>query len=176
MKEELEEYIEAFVDGDLPGLKAQAVQDRIDSDPAFAKQVRLARSIKTSLSSKENWTAPKSIEKAVLQEIKSQRRSQDLEASGKWWSGSWPMKTALQIAGLVVIAVFVGYWISPDATDAPSVEFSSEEIEQAKEEIEWVMAFVSDTGLQTGHKVRDDVIAKRVVSPMQTQVRTSIIN
>jgi len=176
MKEELEEYIEAFVDGELPDSISVAVQDRIDSDPAFAKQVLLARSIKTSLSLSENWTAPKSIEKAVLQEIKSQRRSQKLEASGKWWSGSWPIRTALQVACLVAIAVFMGYWISPDTGDTPNTEFTSIEIQQAEEDIKWVMAFVSDTGLQTGHKVRDDVIAKRVVTPMQTQVKTSIIN
>lgn len=176
MKDELEKHIEAFVDGELTGSLAVKIQDRIDSDSDFAKQVMLAKSIKSSLSSSENWTAPKSIEKAVLQEIKSRRRFQKREASGAWWSGSWSMRTVLQVASLVIAAVFVGYWIAPSDQVSPQTEFSSMEIEQAEEDIKWVMAFVSETGRQTGQKVKDDVIAKRVVNPMQTQIKTSIIN
>ncbi len=177
MKEKLTEHIESFVDGELDELRSSQIRSLIENDEGFARQVEFAVLIKNRFVEFDSFKAPADIESFVLKEVKARSRKKGFESLFEKLGlfSAYPRRAFAQVAGILVLTVFAGTWAMNRVGPEQLSEYTEAEIAQAEEDIKWVMAFVSDTGLKTGRIVKEDVIVKRIVAPMQAQIRTSII-
>lgn len=176
--------VEAYIDGDLPDEEHAAFEHMLDEHPRWQEQVRYAQRIRTELRTLPAPSCPPQVTDAVLQETR-QRANGGPPAS--WWARLWNeldielqigWKPALAFATVLLIAVVSSLLTPPQNTaglfDAPmatSQQYSPAEIEAAKAEAEWAIAYIAQVSQRTGTTVETTVLTDNVADPVRRALR-----
>ncbi len=158
--EQIEERIEAYVDGELSRRERLEFEAACAADPALWEEVRAARIVRNGLRSLETPHCPPEVTDAILDQVRRDARSR--RGSPAWsWVGSWRPALA-GFAVIVAAAVFV--FLRP----APVSEVPTDpEVAEALDEVKWTLAYINSIGNRTGETIRDDVLRDHVVRPIE---------
>ncbi len=158
----MDDRLEAYLDDALPADERRAFVQRL-RDEDWDDELLLARQVRDGLRALPQPRCPMPVTQAVLAEVRQRRRASRAARLQAWLEAQlrsfWQPALAMSVLVLVVAsAVLFG---------RPPQHTHSAEVEQALAEVRWTLAYLTEVGRETGHAVRDDVIEKRVVSPMQ---------
>lgn len=162
----MDAHVEAYLDGDL------AVDERADFEHGLAAgsdweaELFLAGQIRDGLRALPRPACPPRVTEAVLAQVrrevhatwKDQFRNRLQQQLGALWQPALAMTVLLL---LVVSAALIGRPAQPQDT------FAEAQVQQALVEVQWALGYLSEVSRETGKVVRDEVIADRVVSPVQ---------
>ena len=164
-----DDRVEAFLDGDLAALEAEAFDHALADDADCEAELFLATRIRTELRALPRPACPPAVTRAVIAQARRdvrRARPERLRAwLDRWWTPFWQPSLAMALLlALVFTASLVGRPAAP-AADAARVE-------AALAEAKWTLAYLSQVGRQTGRSVRHDVLEHRVVEPVQAALGT----
>jgi anti-sigma factor RsiW len=162
-----DELIESFLDDMLEPAERERVLRSVASDPAFAEQVALARSIRDALHTMPSGRAPMDMVPDVMRAVRREVRSDARDKILGWISavGHVDFRPALATASLVALIVVAG------VLGRPQPPAASPEALAALEQIKWTFALVSEVGEKTAMHLREDVLEPHVVGHMRLAVR-----
>ena len=156
--------VEAYLDDELPADERAAFEQTLAYAADWEAEVFLARQIHEGLRTLPEPVCPPHVTEAVLAYTRREARASWLAQFHAWmqqqFTALWQPALAMTVVlVLVVSASLIGRPSPPPPTD-PAVA-------QALAEVKLAFRYVSQAGRQTGKVVRDDVIAERVVGPVQ---------
>ncbi len=167
----LDDRIEAYLDGDLKPGDADRFDEIALMDEDLARELNLARSISSSLSSIPDETCPVGVTRGVMAHVRRDvRRSffNRLQATLNR-QGVARLKPAIAMALLLIVvlsSVIVGR--NSPVPDA--------EVAQALADVKMALAYLSDAGRTTGAAVKQDIIGPLVVRPLSRSMNAIIEN
>ena len=154
--------VEAYLDDALPDDERARFEQRLDED--WHAELFLARQIRDGLQTLPDLECPPHVTSAVLAQTRREARASWIERFHAWMqqqvTAFWQPALAMTVVlVLVVSASIIGRPNDPPPTDR--------EVAQALAEVKLALGYLSEASRQTGKVVRDDVIAERVVGPVQ---------
>lgn len=154
-----DERLEAWLDGDLPPDEADIVATLVASNALWAEAADTARHLRRTLADAPRHTAPPGFADAVLARLRARpdraatpRRTRTVP---RWLRFAAP----LVLAFLVVLATRL-----PHAATGPSPE----EVAEARRQVEYALALLSDIGAKTGEHTAE---ALAPLAPLDTMGR-----
>jgi anti-sigma factor (TIGR02949 family) len=159
------QWIEPYLDGDLPVSEADHLASHLEICPACTRELRLARQVQQGLRAMPQLTCPAAVSSEVQQRIDEPRRLR------LWTSGpalplrGWRPAGALAVAAMLLIAALTVF-------DSAETDPSAREVALAERQVRWTLAYLGQVGQRTGITVRDGVIRDRVVAPLEKNIRT----
>lgn len=152
-----DERLEAWLDGDLPPAEAEAVAALVASDVAWAEAARTARHLRRVLAAAPPCAAPRGFTEAVLARVGARpdraAASRGRRALPRWIRFAAP----LVLACLVVIATR----LPQHRSSGPSAQ----EVAEARRQVEYALALLSNIGAETGQKTAE---ALAPLAPLDT--------
>lgn len=141
-----DERLEAWLDGDLPPADADAVAALVATDAAWAEAAATARHLRRMLVTAPHHQAPPGFADGVLARIGA-RPDRAAAPPLRHRVARWARFAApFVLAFLVVIAT---RW--PQAQSGPSAE----EVAEARRQVEYTLALLSDIGARTGQQTAE---------------------
>lgn len=166
----IDERLEAYLDGDLPDDEQAAMEQHLAADPSWEAEVRLARQVRDGLQAFPRPTCPDRVTRTVLAEARRRQRADQLHRLRAWveqrWLNLWQPALAMSVLLLLVASALL---LGQPPQPAPSVA-EQDEVEQALDEVRWTLAYLSEVSQQAGSSVRDEVLNRRVVTPVHRAV------
>ncbi len=176
--------IESYIDGELPEAERALFAERLLHDAELRRQVALAERVSLSLA-------------AVERPLCSEEMVARVEAISQGVSGSgsgmrilsqrsprvtplrllrWPVGIAACAAlSLMVIRGIGGFPETTDTVLDPASEtYTQAEIDAALVEAKFALAVVSDAGRHAGTTVREAVIQRHLVRPVNTKLENTV--
>ncbi len=156
--------VEAYLDDALPAEERVRFEQMLADDDGWEAEVFLARQIRDGLRALPDLECPPAVTEAVLTRTRREVRDSWLERFHAWmqqqFSALWQPALAMSVVVLLVVSVsLIGRSTAPPPPD-PAVA-------QALADVKMALGYVSQASRQTGKVVRNDVIAERVVGPVQ---------
>ncbi len=169
-REWFDDHIEAFLDGDLKPEDANRFDDIALMDEDLQRELKVARSISTSLGSMPDMDCPDEVVKAVMSHVRRDVRGSfvaDMKSRLQNLA-SFQLKPALAVALLVIVVVSSSLIGRRGPTTDP-------EVTQALADVKMALAYLSNAGRTTGTTVRQDVVPL-VVGPVSRSMNELIEN
>ncbi|HEX7070876.1 MAG TPA: hypothetical protein VF190_08725 [Rhodothermales bacterium] len=159
-----QDRIEAYVDGDLNRDERRTFESVLRADPALTESVRQARRIRTALHAMLTPECPAEVTEAIVRRVRSDGAAKRSVISlFPDWSTSW--RPALVVTAALAVSLLV--WRPWQQPPPPPEQYAAEDVELALQEVKWTLAYLNDIGSRTGETIRDEVIAERVVDPIE---------
>ena len=162
--------VEAYLDEGLPADEQARFEHALAADADWEAELFLARQIRDGLHALPQPVCPPRVADAVLAQVRRQAQASWANRLQTWieaqWLALWQPALAMAVLLLLVVsAALVG-------RPQQQTTYADAEIERAMQEVQWTLAYLSEVGRQTGKRVRDDVIAERVVGTVQGALDT----
>lgn len=173
------ERIEAYVDGELGGAELAEFERHVDDCESCRSELSLARAVVEELRSLPELKCPDGVvEKAA------ERIGVDSASGVRSWTErfretfgprfSWVPKPAMAAMLLVIVAATVFVLTQRDHSrfdkTATNVAPTEKELELAEVEVKLAFAYIGRYSQRTSEIIKHDVIADRVVKPLEKAV------
>lgn len=159
----IDERLEAYLDGDLPPEEAAVLDRVLATSPTWHEQADLARSIRSVLREAPALRCPPAVTETVLRtawnDVQAassfdQRLGQAIDRVSEGLRTAWagwtrwmrPVAVTAALVGAVALAGVLG---APEHASVPETQ-----VAQAREEVAWTLAYVSQMGRRTAEVVR----------------------
>ena len=157
--------VEVYLDEALPAGEQARFEHALPTDADWEAELFLARQIRDGLHVLPQPVCPPRVAEAVLAQVRRQAQLSWIDRLQTWieeqWLALWQPALAMAVLLLLVVsAALIG-------RPQQQTTYADAEIERAMQEVQWTLAYLSEVGRQTGKRVRDDVIAERVVGTVQ---------
>ena len=156
-----QERIEAYIDGELTPAEQTRLEAHAATCAACAAELEDARRLVGALRTLPSLTCPDAVSQALQTRIRQARR-QRLHVAVRRWGWAY--------AAAAVLALIAGYHLFDPEPVPPA--FSPKEVVQARRQVEWTLAYLSDLNSRMGTTVRDDVIQPHLVQPLRFNLDT----
>lgn len=168
----MDDRIEAYLDGDLPADERDAFEQHLyhaGDEGDWEADLLFARQIREGLHTLPEPICPPQVTNAVLDYAQRHAGPSWLDQFHAWMAAQWTAlwQPAFAMAMLVVLVVSASLIGRPSQPEIQTTGVQDAEVQRARAEVEWTLAYLSDLGRQTGQTVRRDVIKERVVEPVQ---------
>lgn len=170
---DIQNQIEACIDGDLSGEHLAAIDRHISACPACSREMALARRVRTALNALPVPDAPAGVAGRVFAQIRAERH-ETLQPWLFWQRKSW-LRPAWRPLGAVAAAILL-IWMGARMAQTPerigtvsnsAGDISAEELALAEDQAKWALGYISQVSRRTGLTVRDDIIGGRVAGALQ---------
>ena len=128
---------------------------------ACAAELEEARGLVKGLRALPPVTCPDTVSQALHARILRTRQDRLPTAARRWFA---------PLAAAAVLALIAGRLLFDPAPVPPTL--SPGEIAQARRQVEWTLAYLSDLNCRVGAAVRDDVIHPHLVEPLRFDLET----
>lgn len=156
-----QERIEAYIDGELTPAEQTRLEAHAATCAACAAELEDARRLVGALRTLPSLTCPDAVSQALQTRIRQACR-QRLHVAVRRWGWAY--------AAAAVLALIAGYHLFDPEPVPPA--FSPKEVVQARRQVEWTLAYLSDLNSRMGTTVRDDVIQPHLVQPLRFNLDT----
>jgi anti-sigma factor RsiW len=167
--QQLEEAIEAYVDGELEPPVSSRLEGHLESCRGCRQEVARAHRLRESLRSLPGLEAPRPAVAAVLETARAEA------ASRKWsWLGFLsprPVLAGLAAAALLVVIVLA---LFPGRSDETRVAMDDPAVARATLEAKLALAHFARANRKIGLELGDDVVRQRIVLPATRVVSRSL--
>ncbi len=173
----LDARLEAHLDGALGPEETREAARLLALHPPAQEALAEAAAIRDALGRIPAYACPDHVTEAVFRRVRQEeaaRRpwllSRQAERPGPSWFAEWlgpalrPVAAAAALSALVLASALV----------QPGARPVDPQLAEATREAQWAIAYLSEVGRKTGHTVRQDVLAERVVAPMQHAVEAAL--
>ncbi|MDE2737383.1 MAG: zf-HC2 domain-containing protein [Gemmatimonadota bacterium] len=156
-----QERIEAYIDGELTSVEQDRLETHAATCAACAAELEDARRLVGALRDLPALTCPDAVSQALQDRIHQTRQDRWRTAARRWYK---------PLAAAAVLALIAGYHLFDPEPVPPA--FSPKEVAQARRQVEWTLAYLSDLNGRMGTTVRDDVIQPHLVQPLRLNLDT----
>ncbi|HYE59008.1 MAG TPA: hypothetical protein VD948_10905 [Rhodothermales bacterium] len=157
-----DERLEAWLDGDLPPDEADTVAVLVASNPIWAEAADTARHLRRVLATAPPLKAPPGFAEAVLAQL-GPRRDRATVSRTRRQVPRWVRFVApLALAFLVVLSTRL-----PHASTTPSPQ----EVAEARRQVEYALALLSDIGAKTGERTAEALAPLAALDTLNTTER-----
>lgn len=165
----VQDRIEVYMDQALSSDEVDKCRVHIETCPNCAQELDLAEQIHVSLRALPLPEVPEHIADTVFTRIENELHAEPTQRQHAWWD-AWriPRWRPVIATAAAAILIVMGIYLYPQS-DSPST-VSAVELERAKQEAKWALAYIGDVSHRTGLTVRDEVIGKRVVAPLHRSI------
>ena len=162
--------VEVYLDEALPAGEQARFEHALAADADWEAELFLARQIRDGLHALPQPMCPPRVTDAVLAQVRRQAQVSWIDRLQGWieqqWLALWQPALAMAVLLLLVVsATLIG-------RPTPQTTYADAEVDRARQEVQWALAYLSEVGRQTGKMVRDEVIAERVVLTVQDAFNT----
>ena len=167
-----DDRLEAYVDGELNEDERRRMDAYVKDGGPVARQLRIARIVKTQLAEVPWEICPPEVTRAVLAEARKDARTNFAKRILDDLRAAWAtiLRPSLSV-GLLVAAILIGTLV--ERRDVEEIAATPQEIQKALAEAKWTLAFLSELGRETGQSIKKEVIEERVAQPMQHAITTA---
>ena len=151
-----QERIEAYIDGELTPVEQGRLETHAATCAACAAELEDARRLVGALRDLPSLTCPDAVSQALQDRIYRTRQDRWRTTAKRWYK---------PLAAAAVLALIAGYHLFDPEPVPPA--FSPKEVAQARRQVEWTLAYLSDLNSRMGTTVRDDVIQPHLVQPLR---------
>lgn len=173
------EYIEAYIDNDLPAEEVSLMDKHIQSCPSCLEELAFAREMQTELRAFQQMECPDRVIEAVYQHIDQHSTSavhappptssSVWDSVRAWWSSLRPSPVFMPALALGVTAVIaIGGWLLFRPASSPTM--SEAEIANAKRQVEWTLAYLGSVNTKVAAVATGEVVQSYIVTPVQRAV------
>jgi anti-sigma factor RsiW len=159
------DQFDAYLDGLLPPAEAAAFEAHAQTCSACADELALASRIRTTLRTEPTVPCPDDVYEGALARITAVQQHRPAQSSARRRRPLWRGVTAM---ALVLFALGLGVVVTQ--FNSPEPEYTAQEIETARHEVELALALLSDASRDAGLHIQRDVIGQGVVAPLQRQL------
>ena len=149
-----QERIEAYIDGELTPVEQGRLEAHAATCAACAAELEDARRLVGALHTLPSLTCPNAVSQALQTRVRQTRRRR--------WGWAY--------AAAAVLALIAGHHLFDPEPVPPA--FSPKEVAQARRQVEWTLAYLSDLNSRMGTTVRDDVIQPHLVQSLRLNLDT----
>lgn len=154
-----DERVEAFVDGTLSEKEATEMQTLESVDSLLAREVRMAKQIRTGFKSMaETTVCPDDLTRAIRFSVHAMARKEKMDSVRESIKQFFSGYRRYVVAGAVVVFVALAVLRSPESGPLPA-----QEVAQALDDVKWSLALLSDMGSDAAGVVRSDVLEPLVI-------------
>ena len=161
-----DDRLDAYLDGLLPLAEAQAFEAHAHACPACAAELTLASRIRTTLRTEPAEPCPDAVFDGARARIAAFQQDRPAQSSAHHRRPLWRGVTAM---ALVLFALALGAVVMQ--LGPAEAEYSAQDIETARQEVELALALVGDASREAGLRIQQDVIGQSVMAPLQRQFR-----
>lgn len=169
-----DERVEAYVDADLPPAEMSVFAERLRRDGDLRRQVAIAERISLSLAARPRPVAlpPLRDRLAAIPTTPDRfdRRSAGLSVVRML---RWPAGLAAA-AALAFLTIRIGIDAPTHGAVPAATPYTQAEIDKALREAKYALAIVSDAGKHAGQTVRETVIRRNVVDPVNRAFEATV--
>lgn len=166
-RSEFEEWLELYVDGDLPAAKARRLEEAVQAEPAFREELSRARALRDRLRALPEPACPPDVTASVIAYARRDARAGIFERIRTIVTSNWETVLRPTLAvGVLFSLVVGGALITRPQSEQPLPLAATEDVERALNEAKWTLAYVSDIGRRTATSIRDEVFEERLVAPV----------
>lgn len=162
--------IESYIDRELLGDEALHFERHIDTCPNCERELELARSIVSELRAMPERKCPDHVTDRVFEEVGAEAGTSLRDRFRHWLAGGRlplvrPVLVSALVLAVVVSSLLMGRFRSQRITP--------EEARKAEADLRLTFAYVSAASRRTGIAVRDDVIGRGLVEPMERAIHST---
>jgi hypothetical protein len=164
---DVDELLEAYADGDLSIPDVAMVEKHLASCETCAQQLTLVRSVASSLEQLPAVTAPETLRESVFANRETvgvvESISRKMDSAGRFM-GRHLRRPLVDFALITAVVALVAV---PSWFTTSNGEYSEEEIAQAREQAEMVLAYVGQTLRDVSKRTTTEFIPEYVTKPLQ---------
>lgn len=164
---EFEEWLDVYVDGELPPAHARRLEEAARSEPALLEELELARAVRDRLHSLPEPACPPEVTTFVISYARREARADLFDRIRRAVTPDWStfLRPVLAV-GILIAVVIGGTLVTRPQPERSAASIRTEDVERALIEAKWTLAYVSDIGRQTATSIRDEVFEERIVAPL----------
>jgi predicted anti-sigma-YlaC factor YlaD len=172
--EDIRTLFESFLDGGLSKRERIRVKKHLKACPACRSELEREREVVDLLSALPEVKCPE----GIVQKIEEETFGREKKKSHikRWVFGGQRLRWGTLSVGVAVVAVIILLVVQPlgDRNQTNQVQYSQEEVEKAKDEAKWSLAYLARVVSETERNVVEDVLLKDVPSTVRKSIQKTI--
>lgn len=169
--------IDLYIDGDLGGDEAAAVERHLQTCPDCGREFAVARTVLDEVRALPGLDCPDPVIDRLSEHIRSDASADAIDRARRWsvkrWFAVRPFGVPRPaLAGLFVVVVVVSSLII--SRSRQSVEpISPAQVAEAEAAVKWTFAYVNEVSRRSGIAVRTEVFNAGIVRPTERALRSA---
>lgn len=172
--EDFRMLFEPFLDGGLSKRERIRVKKHLKACPACRSELDREREVVDLLSALPEAKCPENVVRKIEEETFGREKKKSYIK--RWVFGGQRFRWGTLSVGVAVVAVIILLVVQPlgDRSQPDRVQYSQEEVQKAKDEAKWSLAYLAKVVGETERNVVEDVLLKDVPSTLRKSIRKTI--